>query len=245
MKTAAVSIVVGASCLGLGFAAGYFFATRKLEDEMAETYTKEIHDFVNQWKAEHEGFEAATKGNLKKAGGENPEKLVENEKKPSDVESKLKEHAKKIEEYHDYSDQYRPRTSKKKVEKPDLEALKAQLDAEDEVKIGPDGDILEEEEGFEEPAPVDRGYIEVVSMKMADLIHPDYDRITLEWYDGNGVLVDDGGDAVSQDEEKVLVGDEALAMFGELDPENPDLVFVVNHRLRTIFEVVKVDEDFE
>lgn len=237
MKMAVVSIVGGASCLALGFAAGYIFATRKLEDEMAEMYTKEINDFVAQWKAEHEGSGEDEK--------ENPEKLVKNEKKPSDVEAKLKEHAKKIEEYHDYSAQYRPRVSKKKAEKPDLETLKAQLEEDDNVKIGPDGDILDSDEYFEEPESVDRGYIEVVSMKMADLIHPDYDRITLEWYDGNGILVDDGGSAVSEDEEKMLVGDDALTMFGELDPENPDLVFVVNHRLRTIFEVVKVDEDFE
>ena len=63
----------------------------------------------------------------------------------------------------------------------------------------------------------------------------EYDTISLTYYEGDGVMVDDCDEAMDDDEIERTVGYEALNHFGEYED---DSVFVRNEELKTDYEIL-------
>lgn len=228
MKLSKIGVLVGAVCLPIGFAMGYFVASRKLEKELTQWYTNEIDLFKKDF---IEGFEKASKYQEDKT-----------EVKTLCDEEKVKA------PHHDYSARYRGKEAKK----PSLKELKERMEdelVEDEVVMGPQGEVLDaSDDGFEEveePNRGDRDLIEVMDSKEADQKYPHYERGVFEYYAENGVLVDEDEAPVDPDDWELYIGDEVSQNLQDEKYEDSESVFVVNHRFCYVFEIIFVTEMYQ
>ncbi len=68
-----------------------------------------------------------------------------------------------------------------------------------------------------------------------------YDAITFTYFNGDGVLVDDGGDPISSKDAAMLLGDDALNHFGEYDDF---AVYVKNNLHGAYYEIILDDRRY-
>lgn len=106
-------------------------------------------------------------------------------------------------------------------------------------------EVEEDEFNDEQPIkdiPKTRGIELITEEEFSDESdNEDYDRISLTYYNTDGVLVDERDEPVPSPEN--ILGQEALASFGK-NSKDPDVVYVRNDLTSTLFEVARVYQSF-
>jgi hypothetical protein len=106
-----------------------------------------------------------------------------------------------------------------------------------DMVTGRDGAVVESfKEHDEEIDPV-----RVISLDEFNHEHPEFDKITINYYDLDDTLADEQEEVISNPD--YIVGPEALLNFGQ-DSEDPDIVYVRNCRLSIDYEVVRVNQSY-
>ena len=70
----------------------------------------------------------------------------------------------------------------------------------------------------------------------------DHDKLTLTYYEDDGVLVDENEEII--DDPEYIIGSSALVSFGE-GSDDPEIVYVRNYRISTDFEIVRLSKSYK
>lgn len=152
-----------------------------------------------------------------------------------EVDTELADDIEKPQKTRDYSSYHANKIEEEKAKMAELlkqeryiqEVAKGPADSEDEEE--------EEEVMLEDLPPIH--LITADEFLDATDYFTSYDKISLTYYDGDGVLTDDREEPVNDINK--IIGDDATSSFG-LDPTEPDVVYVRNNRIKTDFEIVRV-----
>lgn len=105
-------------------------------------------------------------------------------------------------------------------------------ESEDSSDVDPETEFPQDDEPEE-----DKPYVITAGQFARE--YPQFDKVTLEYYEYNGILVSEETDAIENIEE--TIGKDALKRIGEYEP---DVVYVRNERLETDYEVCRIHSDF-
>lgn len=94
----------------------------------------------------------------------------------------------------------------------------------------------------EDKTVVDQSSAYAVTYEEFDGENEEYTKTTLTYFKGDDTVADEVDDII-QDVEATL-GSEGLTSFGKLDPDNPDVAYIRNDRLRTDYEVILEERSF-
>lgn len=108
--------------------------------------------------------------------------------------------------------------------------------ADQEAESEESSDVDPEAEFPQDDAP---GVPYVISAQQFATEYPFFDKVTLEYYEHNGILVDEDGVHVEDIDE--TIGKDSLLRIGEYEP---DVVYVRNEELNVDFEVCRIRRDF-
>jgi hypothetical protein len=109
-------------------------------------------------------------------------------------------------------------------------------DADQEAESEDSSDVDPEAEFPQDDAP---GVPYVISAQQFATEYPFFDKVTLEYYEHNGILVDEDGVHVEDIDE--TIGKDSLLRIGEYEP---NVVYVRNEELNVDFEVCRIRRDF-
>lgn len=109
-------------------------------------------------------------------------------------------------------------------------------EADQEAESEESSDVDPEAEFPQDDAP---GVPYVISAQQFATEYPFFDKVTLEYYEHNGILVDEDGVHVEDIDE--TIGKDSLMRIGEYEP---DVVYVRNEELNVDFEVCRIRRDF-
>lgn len=105
-------------------------------------------------------------------------------------------------------------------------------------------DVIDEEDGPpEDPPENDLQYEEpfVISREEFDEGYPHFDKITITYYENDGVLADEQDEVIPDIE--AVVGYDSLGRFGDMS-EDDCVVYVRNGRLGADYEIVLAQESY-
>lgn len=108
--------------------------------------------------------------------------------------------------------------------------------ADQEAESEESSDVDPEAEFPQDDAP---GVPYVISAQQFATEYPFFNKVTLEYYEHNGILVDEDGVHVEDIDE--TIGKDSLLRIGEYEP---DVVYVRNEELNVDFEVCRIRRDF-
>lgn len=84
--------------------------------------------------------------------------------------------------------------------------------------------------------------IEIISRDEFGTASDEYDKIDLEYFEADGVLSEDGD---GNCDIPSTIGYDALKAFGEIDEDEPDVVYVRNNRIKAVFDVKKISGSYD
>ena len=108
-------------------------------------------------------------------------------------------------------------------------------ESEDSSDVDPEAEFPQDDEPEEDTS--DKPY--VISAGQFAREYPQFNKVTLEYYEYNGILVSENNDSIENIAE--TIGADSLKRIGEYEP---DVVYVRNERLETDYEVCRIHSDF-
>ena len=130
----------------------------------------------------------------------------------------------------DTKDEYKSKVQYLAYDKMGLGGADQKAESEDSSDVDPEAEFPQDD------AP---GVPYVISAQQFAIEYPFFDKVTLEYYEHNGILVDEDGVHVEDIDE--TIGKDSLLRIGEYEP---DVVYVRNEELNVDFEVCRIRRDF-
>ena len=130
----------------------------------------------------------------------------------------------------DTKDEYKGKVQYLAYDKMGLEGADQEAESEESSDVDPEAEFPQDD------AP---GVPYVISAQQFATEYPFFDKVTLEYYEHNGILVDEDGVHVEDIDE--TIGKDSLLRIGEYEP---DVVYVRNEELNVDFEVCRIRRDF-
>lgn len=228
MNKATLSILVGMASAGAGAVAGYFLATKVLDEKYGSEYEKKLNEEIENLRESHKRM--VEKRSQEIVDHKEPINFGKTEEIPS--VNPYREMVAKI-EYNKI-----PHTPSKKDEEPDEEI---EYDENGELIIDKDGEIYVDQSGEWDDKPPT-----IISLKEYTELDTYLDFVTFHYYMDDDVLVDDGDMPI--DDIEHVVGD-ALVHFGDeaatLSNGDDDAVYVVNGRMNLAIEIVRLHASYQ
>ncbi len=233
MNKVTLSILVGMASAGAGAVAGYFLATKVLDEKYGSEYEKKLNEEIENLRASHKRM-------VEKRGQEvvdHKESIDPGKTEEIPSVNPYREMVAKI-EYNKI-----PHAPSKEDEEPDKDITDEEIEYDEngERIIDRDDEIYVDQSGEWDDKPPT-----IISLKEYTELDTYLDFVTFHYYMDDDVLVDDGDMPI--DDIEHVVGD-ALVHFGDeaaaLSNGDDDAVYVVNGRMNLAIEIVRLHASYQ
>lgn len=92
-------------------------------------------------------------------------------------------------------------------------------------------------------SPINTSEPYVIDMEDFSEDHNEFDKLTIYYYEEDGVLVDDNEELIT--DISSVIGDQALPCFDDPERYDKNVVYVRNERLSIDYEIIKVDSSYQ
>lgn len=232
------SLGLGLGGVALGFGLGWFISKSVTTKTLRTVLEQELKDMENYF--ERRGTETTAKRNVTKPS---PQELFEDQHGREELDTIISAYRSDAETFREVNDGRAPTDDElRAMGEPESEEL-SNLRTDSVFDMPNPEDV-----GDEIDPPIilrtpDKPYVIPIGDFMSDVEedYEDYDKITITYYSEDGVLTDDA-DKVIPDIDK-SIGLLNLKKFGK-DSDNADIVYVRNERIKTDFEIARVDGSY-
>ena len=230
---------LGLGGVAVGFGAGWFISKAVTTKKLRTVLEQELKDMEGYF--DRRASEKMAKLNVTKP---TPKELFEDYHGREELDTITQAYRTDAEEFRDLHDGRVPTDDElRAMGEPELDESEIEELRTTNVFDSPEPEDVGDE--IEPPLIIrnpDKPYV----ITIEDFMNPeedyeDYDRVTITYYEGDGVLTDDA-DKTIPDVDKT-VGTSNLRKFGK-GSDNADIVYVRNERINTSFEIARVEGSY-
>jgi len=238
MNKVYINSLLGIGGIALGFGVGWVVSKSVTTKKLRVVLEKELKDMEKYF--DRRGTEKVAKRNLTKP---TPQELFEDQHGREELDTIISAYTSDAETFREINDGRAPTDDElRALGEPDAEPEELRTTSSVFELIDPEdvGDEIDPPLIIRTP---DKPYVIPIGDFMSDVEedYEDYDKLTITYYSGDQVLTDDADKVIPEIDK--TIGLLNLKKFGK-DSDNADIVYVRNEKLKTDFEIARVDGSY-